>query len=152
MDGSNLSVRKILNELRPATLDNYGLPEALEWHVKQFTASTHIPVEMAISDPDLKLHEDLATNIFRIFQESLTNIMRYAKAEKVLISLNVIDNAITLNIEDDGVGFDTAAFDNRKTFGILGMRERVRSLNGQFEIKSAHGKGTKISISLPYRK
>ena len=152
LDGSNLSVRKILNELRPATLDNYGLPEALEWHVKQFTTSTHIPVEITISDPDLKLHEDIATNIFRIFQESLTNIMRYAKAKKVLISLNVIDNAITLTIEDDGVGFDTGAFDNRKTFGILGMRERVRSLNGQFKIKSARGKGTKISISLPYRK
>lgn len=152
LDGSNQSVRKILNELRPATLDNYGLPEALEWHVKQFTASTHIPVEITISDPDLKLHEDIATNIFRIFQESLTNIMRYAKAKKVLISLNLIDKAIALTIEDDGVGFDTGAFDNRKTFGILGMRERVRALNGQFEIKSARGKGTKISISLPYRK
>jgi len=152
LDGSNQSVRKILNELRPATLDNYGLPEAMEWHIKQFTASTHIPVEIKISDPDLKLHEEIATNIFRIFQESLTNIMRYAKAKKVLISLNLIDKAITLIIEDDGVGFDTGALDNWKTFGILGMRERVRALNGQFEIKSARGKGTKISISLPYRK
>ncbi len=152
LNGSNQSVRKILNELRPATLDNYGLPEAMEWHIKQFTASTNIPVNITLPEPDLKLHEDLATGIFRIFQESLTNIMRYAKAKKVLISLNVIGDIITMNIEDDGVGFNMGAVENRKTFGILGMRERVRSLKGQFEINSARGKGTKISVSLPYRK
>lgn len=152
LDGSNQSVRKILSELRSATLDNYGLPEAMKWHIKQFTASTNIPVEITISEPDLKLHEDVATSIFRIFQESLTNIMRYAKAKRVLISLHVIDKRINMIIEDDGVGFNIGEFQNRKTFGILGMRERVRSLDGQFEITSAPGKGTKISISLPYRK
>ena len=152
LDGSNQSVRKILSELRPATLDNYGLPEAMEWHIKQFTDSAHIPVKLTISEPDLKLQEDIATNIFRIFQESLTNIMRYARAKEVIISLNVIDNTIKMNIEDNGVGFDMDTLLNKKTFGILGMRERVRSLDGQFEIDSAPGKGTKISISLPYNK
>jgi PAS domain S-box-containing protein len=152
LDGSNQSVRKILSELRPATLDTYGLPEAMEWHIKQFTASTHIPVEITISEPELKLHEDIATNIFRIFQESLTNIMRYAQAKKVLILLNVIHHTITMTIEDDGIGFDTSVVQNKKTFGILGMRERVSSLNGKFEINSTPGKGTKISISLPREK
>ncbi len=151
LDGSNQSVRKILNELRPATLDNYGLPEAMEWHIKQFTDNTHIPADITISNPELKLHEDIATNIFRIFQESLTNITRYAKAKKVLISLIVVDKTINMSIEDDGVGFDTGTILNTKTFGILGMRERVRSLDGHFEINSAKGKGTKISISLPYK-
>lgn len=151
LDGSNQSVRKILSELRPGTLDNNGLPEAMEWHAKQFTASTNIPVVIKNSEPDLKLHEDIATCIFRIFQESLTNIMRYAQAKKVLISLNIIDKKITMTIEDDGIGFDIGVVQSRKTFGILGMRERVRSLDGQFELNSAPGKGTKISISLPYR-
>jgi signal transduction histidine kinase len=124
----------------------------MEWHIKQFTASTHIPVEITISEPELKLHEDIATNIFRIFQESLTNIMRYAQAKKVLILLNVIHHTITMTIEDDGIGFDTSVVQNKKTFGILGMRERVSSLNGKFEINSTPGKGTKISISLPREK
>ncbi|MEO9021524.1 MAG: PAS domain S-box protein [Ginsengibacter sp.] len=152
LDGSNQSVRKILSELRPAPLDNYGLPEAMEWHIKQFTTTTHIPVKITISEPDLKIHEDVATNVFRIFQESLTNIMRYAEATKVLVSLDVVDETINLSIEDDGVGFDIGAIQDRKTFGILGMRERARSLNGQFKINSSPGKGTKIFISLPYKK
>ena len=152
LDGSNQSVRKILNELRPASLDNYGLPEAMEWHIQQFTASTRIPVEITFSQRDLEFEEDFSTNIFRIFQESLTNIMRYANAKKVLISLKVINQTIDLNIEDDGEGFDTTVLQSRNTFGILGMRERVRSMNGKFEISSAPGKGTKISISLPFRK
>lgn len=152
LDGSNQSVRKILNELRPATLDNYGLPEAMEWHIQQFTASSGIPVEITFSKRDLEFDEDFATNIFRIFQESLTNIMRYAKAKKVLISLKVINQVTALNIEDDGVGFDTVVLQNKNTFGILGMRERVRALDGKFEITSTPGKGTIICISLPRRK
>jgi len=151
LDGSNQSVRKILSELRPGILDNNGLPEAMEWHAKQFTATTNIPVVITNSETDLKLHEDIATCVFRIFQESLTNIMRYAQAKNVLISLNVIDKKIIMTIEDNGIGFDTRSVQSRKTFGILGMRERVRSLDGVFELISTPGKGTKISISLPYR-
>ena len=78
--------------------------------------------------------------------------MRYAQAKKVLILLNVIHHTITMTIEDDGIGFDTSVVQNKKTFGILGMRERVSSLNGRFEINSTPGKGTKISISLPREK
>ncbi|KAA9040493.1 PAS domain S-box protein [Ginsengibacter hankyongi] len=150
LDGSNQSVRKILSELRPGILDNNGLSEAMEWHAKQFTATTNIPVVITNSEKDLKFHEDIATCIFRIFQESLTNIMRYAHAKNVLISLNVINKEIIMDIQDNGIGFDASSVQGRKTFGILGMRERVRSLDGEFELTSARGKGTKISIRLPY--
>ena len=149
LDGSNQSVRRILTELRPATLDNFGLPEAMEWHSKQFTSSTNIPVEIIFSGPELKIPREIATNIFRIFQESLTNIMRYAKASKVFVSLCLADDIIKMCIEDDGIGFDTENVQGRVTFGILGMRERVRFLDGQFDITSFNEKGTKISISLP---
>ena len=149
LDGSNQSVRRILSELMPASLDTFGLAEAMEWHSKQFTSSTNIPVEIIFSEPDLKISREIATNIFRIFQESLTNIMRYAKATKVSVSLGVADGIIKMNIEDDGVGFNMEAVQGRKTFGILGMRERVRFLDGQFDVTSSKEKGTKISISLP---
>jgi PAS domain S-box-containing protein len=151
LDGTNVSVRKILNELRPGILDNQDLLEALEWQGQQFTESTGIPVKFKAIDPPIKLPEQIVTCIFRVYQESLTNIMRYAEASGVLSSFSNDDNTITLTIEDDGKGFDMEFVQNKKTFGILGMKERVFSLNGKFDLISAKGKGTKIVVSIPYK-
>jgi PAS domain S-box-containing protein len=150
LDGSNVSVRKILNELRPAALDDHGLREALEWQSRQFTESTGIPVRFTATVSDVKLREDISTCLFRVYQESLTNIMRYARAGSVTSSLHLQSENIMLTIEDDGTGFDIASLQNKKTFGILGMKERVLSMKGTFELKSSKGKGTKIVVSLPY--
>ena len=151
LDGSNESVRKILNELRPGILEDYVLRDALEWQSQQFTENTGIPVAFAASEKDTKLPEQIATCIFRVYQESLTNIMRYAEAGKVVTSLNIDDGSVFLTVEDDGKGFDTSMVTDKKTFGILGMKERVLSLNGEFHLVSTPGKGTKINISLPYK-
>jgi PAS domain S-box-containing protein len=151
LNGSNQSVRRILNELKPSILDEYGLQEAMEAQANQFTANTGIPVEFKSSAPELKLPEEIATCVFRVFQESLTNITRYAMAKKVLTSLKLLNGTLIVSVEDDGKGFDVQFTPNKKTFGILGMKERVRALNGKFELQSTIGKGTKIKITLPYQ-
>ncbi len=151
LDESNQSVRRILSELRPSILDDYGLLDALNWHGKSFTDNTGIPLEIISSKEDFKLPEPVATCIFRIFQESLTNVSRYAQAKKVMTTLNINTHSIEVSIEDDGIGFDKKALKNRRAFGIIGMKERVNSLGGKFELVSAKGKGTKIEISLPYK-
>ena len=151
LDGSNQTVRKILNELRSGTLDHYGIIDALEWHTIQFRENTGIAIQFSSMQTDIELPQEQANCIFRIYQESLTNIMRYAQAGKVLSSLNIIDNSISLSIEDDGTGFNEAEVENTKSFGLLGMKERVRAIAGQFELTSSPGKGTKIVIHLPYK-
>jgi PAS domain S-box-containing protein len=150
LDGSNKSIKRILSELRPGILDDYGLLEAIEWINKQFTSNTGIPVEFNTAETDIKLPDDFSTCIFRIYQEAFTNITRYARAKKVVTSLHIHDNKIEVRIKDDGIGFDPSLIQHRKSFGILGMKERILSLEGNFELESSPGTGTKIIIRLPY--
>ncbi len=150
LDGSNQSVRKILSELRTGILEGLSLMEALKWQSWQFTERTGIPVEITTTEKTIELPEEIATSIFRVYQESLTNIMRYAQANKVLTSLSISDNTILFTIEDDGKGFDTTTVQHSESFGILGMKERVASVKGKFNLVSTQGKGTSISISIPY--
>ncbi len=152
LDGGNQSIRRILNELRPVILDDYGLLEALKWQAQQFTANTGTPVTFKTSETQIKIAEEIATCVFRVFQEALTNITRYAKASNVVVSLDIDDENILLNIEDNGAGFDMDLTKTKKSFGILGMKERVGSLDGDFELNSAPGKGTRIRICLPLHK
>lgn len=149
LDGSNQSIRRILSELRPGILDDNGLLEALEWLNKQFTTQTGIPVEFKTGETELRLPEPVSTCIFRVYQEAFTNITRYAQANKITTSLEITDGKITVTIEDNGEGFDTIGVQNKKSFGILGMKERILSLNGNFQLVSVPGKGTKITIVLP---
>lgn len=150
LDGSHQSVRKILNELRPTMLDENGLLDAMEWQGQQFTESTGTPLHFTCNEKIVKLSQESATCIFRVYQESLTNIMRHAMATKVVSSLNIINDSIVLTIEDDGKGFDTKKTESEIRFGILGIKERVFALNGKFELHSIPGKGTRMVISLPY--
>lgn len=152
LDGSNQSVRRILNELKPAILDEYGLLDALEWHIKQFISSTGIPAIIETKESEIRLDEELAICIFRVCQEALTNVARHSGAKNVLISIVIANEQITVKIEDNGKGFKVKEAQNKGSFGLIGMNERARSLNGNFEIESTIGKGTIITISLPYRK
>ena len=150
LDGSNQSVRRILSELKPGILDELRLLDAIEWHGKQFTGNTGIPVVINVPGTVFNLPEAMAACIFRVYQESLTNIARYANAKNVWVTLKLPANKVMITIEDDGTGFDIATLKNKNTFGILGMKERVYSLNGSFDLESVPGQGTIVSISLPY--
>lgn len=150
LDGSNQSIRRILSELRPVILDDHGLLEAMEWLGTQFTANTGIPVKFTCSEDEIKSSEQVATCIFRVYQEAFTNITRHADATSVATSLSIADDTIMVIIKDDGNGFDMQSVQNKKSFGIFGMKERVISLQGKFELTSDPGKGTKIEMVLPY--
>ncbi len=151
LDGSNQAIRRILSELRSQTLDDHGLLDAIEWLARQFSETTGIPVKFTIKGKEIKVPEQVATSIFRVCQEAFTNITRHALAKNVLVSINISEENILLIIEDDGIGFDTSSVQNKKSFGILGMKERVLSLGGKFELNSSPGNGTKIIVSLPYK-
>lgn len=151
INGSNQSVRRILNELRPTILEDYGLKEALDWLSTQFTDATGVPVEFTAKETSghKLVPEDVTICIFRIYQEALTNITRYAAAKKVTTVLNIRDNRVELHVEDNGKGFDTSIVKAKTSFGILGMKERVLSLRGNFQLDTAPERGTKIDISIP---
>ncbi len=151
LDGSNESVRRILTELSPGIIDNHGLLEGLERLNRQFTNATGIHVEFTTNKSIIDLAQEIANCIFRVYQESLTNIMRYAHADKVVTSLNIKTDVVVVTIKDDGKGFDATAIQTKKSFGILGMKERVLSQNGKFELQSKMGRGTKIMVTVPYR-
>lgn len=152
LDGSNLAIRRILNELRPAILDEHGLLDALQWHNRQFMQSTGININFTTDNQEMKVSEQIATCIFRVYQEALTNVSRHAGACKVVTSIHISGDNIFLSIEDDGKGFDIGSVKTDKSFGLLGMRERVRALNGSFDIASGQKAGTKIIVRLPLNK
>ena len=99
---------------------------------------------------EIKVSPPIANCIFRFCQEAFTNITRYARARNVSVLLAIHNHTITAVVEDNGIGFDPGAIPGNKSFGILGMKERVLSLGGEFELISSPGAGTKISLLLPY--
>lgn len=150
LDGSNAAVRRIISELRPGALDEFGLMNALEWHGKQFTSSSNVPVIIKSSQEQIRVPEIIATCIYRLYQEALTNVARYANATQIIVIINFGKKNIEVIIEDNGTGFNPEKI-SRKSFGILGMKERVQSLNGVFKITSEKEKGTVIQVSLPLK-
>ncbi len=149
LDGSNMSIRRILNELRPGILEDYGLIEALKWLHTQFSAASGIPVNFKTNLKELQLTEALSICIYRVFQEALNNIAKYSGAQKVTAGITVVNNIAEFFVEDDGAGFYSNDIKAKKSFGILGMRERVLSVNGNFDITSIPGQGTTINITIP---
>ena len=149
LDESNLSIRRILSELRPVILDHRGLPEAIEWLGRKLTENKEINVQFSSQEIDIELPEIVATCIFRVYQEALTNIIRYAGPCTVNTSLAMVNNLVRFSIGDNGKGFDATTVESNKSFGILGMKERVLSLGGVFELNAVPGTGTSIIIELP---
>ncbi|MCG2722304.1 MAG: PAS domain S-box protein, partial [Thermodesulfovibrionales bacterium] len=144
-------VRHIMTDLRPQILDDYGLKAALHWYSDQFAKRTNIPVVIKgkTQKPRLPLHVE--TNLFRIIQESLTNIAKYSHASNVTITLNEKKGVINLTITDNGIGFDPVIIQKPgkvKGLGLIGMQERAKTLNGNLQIDSSPGKGTQISIEI----
>ncbi|MBI1341741.1 MAG: PAS domain S-box protein [Terrimonas sp.] len=151
VDTTVKTVRKISSELRPSMLDDLGLIAALEWHSQEFEKRFLIRVQFDADVQDILLPPKISNGIFRIYQESLTNIARHAEATEVKAKISYQDAVFTLTIADNGKGFFKAAIENKKTLGILGMRERVKMLEGDFEITSLKGKGTIVKVAIPLK-
>lgn len=149
LDDTVDSVRRIASSLRPRLLDDLGLGPAIEWMVEGFGKRTGIRCELATSHDDFDLDKERATALFRILQESLTNIARHAGANQVEIALVQDGTGIALSVHDNGRGMDLEQAGRGKSFGLLGLRERAHSLGGSVHIDSAPGHGTLIEVFLP---
>ena len=150
VEHSIVSLRRISEDLRPAMLDSLGLAAAVEHHVAKFSERTGIACRLSMNREEFELDDRLATTVFRIVQETLTNVARHAGASEVTVRIDEVEDGIRLTIEDNGRGISDAK--DKKTFGLLGMRERIAMLGGRLEIHSRPGKGTRIAGWLPHQK
>jgi signal transduction histidine kinase len=149
IDGAISSVRRIATELRPAVLDTLGLTAAIEWQAKDFQDRTGIKCKLNSMEEDIQLNDETATTVFRIFQESLTNVARHANATEVGVGVDRIDGRLIMQIEDNGKGLDPSTIHRRYSLGIIGMQERVRLLNGELTIEGREGSGTIVHVEVP---
>ena len=146
------TVKKISGELRPFTLDNLGLLEAVEWEVKQFEKRTKIQCELHLDYDDGNLELDQAITVFRIFQEALTNVVRHANGSKMRLSLTEEGGCLVLAIVDNGKGISEHQINAKDSFGLIGMRERAYGWGGEIFIRGASGKGTEVVVNIPLGK
>jgi len=143
------SIRRISTELRPAVLD-LGLAEAVEWQVQEFQTRSGIQCTVRLLTREV-VASNASTAMFRIFQETLTNVARHAKATRAEVVLQKQQDWLVLLIRDNGRGFDQADPSLSKSLGLLGMRERAAILGGRVNISSAPGKGTTVTAWIPLR-
>lgn len=149
VDDTIKTVRKIATELRPSMLDDFGLLETIEWQASEFQKRTGIECRLTSSFPRFISNKKIEITLFRIFQESLTNVLRHSFAKKVEINLSCAENEVILTITDNGVGMNIEDVKHKRTLGLIGMKERVLMVNGDYNIKSEPGKGTTVLITVP---
>lgn len=152
IDHTVITVRKISSDLRPSILDDLGLSAALEWQCQQFESRSGIKTRFLSDVDDSNLSVLVSTGLYRIFQECLTNIARHSEASQVKTSLERKNGKIQMKIQDNGKGFVLNGIETKKTLGILGMKERARILDADYEISSEPGKGTKVVVSIQMKK
>ncbi len=152
IDATVETVQKISGELRPRLLDELGLVPAIELETMEFRKRTGLRCRTKLDIEEIVLDWNISTNLFRIFQEALTNITRHAKAKIVKVSLIKKNEELVLSVADNGVGFPEEKIYNPKSFGLMGIRERVRFLGGKVKIVSVPCKGTTINVTVPLNK
>ncbi len=149
VDKTIFNLRRIATELRPRTLDDLGLTATLEWQAQEFERRTGICCVVALPQEQLALDSDRSTAIFRIFQESLTNVARHARATRVEARLESQQGQLIFQVHDNGTGFDAEKTDTRRSLGLVGMQERALLLNGELKIEGVLGSGTTITLRIP---
>lgn len=142
------TVRKVSTELRPGVLE-LGLTAAIDWQTREFQGRTGIQSTVSVDVQEDQIDEQQSTNIFRIFQEILTNIIRHAHATNVSILLRMENGFFILEVKDNGVGINEEEIRHTKSLGILGMRERALLLGGNLNIRGVRGKGTTVTVTIP---
>jgi len=145
------NMRRLIADLRPAVLDDYGLAAALRWYAEQFGARTGVAVRVVGQDPQPRLASKVEATLFRIAQESLTNVAKHAAAREVRVLLGSRDDRFFLSVVDDGCGFDTTRLGcphNDHGWGLMIMRERAEADGGELHVDSAPGQGTRVVIEM----
>jgi signal transduction histidine kinase len=146
-------IRELSLDLRPSLLDDLGLIPALRWYVKRFEQRVNVEVDLQATGLQERLSNTVEITLYRVVQEALTNVARYAQANRVTIQLEISPTAIATVIQDDGRGFDLETATRRDQpasgAGLLGIQERVVALGGQFEIDTGLGQGVRLSVEIP---
>jgi PAS domain S-box-containing protein len=150
IDGAIQNVRRICSDLRPTILDHFGLGAAIEWQAGEFQKRTGITCTCTVDPKAAVTQGDLVSALFRILQEALTNILRYAHATSANISLRCREGRISLTVKDNGWGIRPEEVMKPNSFGLMGIRERVRFWGGDMFIKGVPGKGTLLTVTIPH--
>jgi PAS domain S-box-containing protein len=149
IDDTIQMVRHVATELRPGLLDDLGLAAAIEWQTQEFAERTEIDCELYVSDEEIALDRDLATAVFRIFQETLTNVARHAQATEVYVELEVSSDELMLVVHDNGRGIAEGQVAGPGSLGLMGMQERARSWGGDITFEGVPGQGTTVTVRVP---
>jgi signal transduction histidine kinase len=142
------TVRRIASDLRPPLLDDFGLMAALEWQARAWEKQTGILCNLTLPPEEVMLNREQRTAVFRVFQESLTNVARHSQATQVNVSAHKEGGQLVLKVQDNGLGITSEALLPGKSLGLLGMRERMREVSGDFDIQGVAGEGTTVTIRL----
>jgi len=151
LDDTTDVVRRLMAELRPPVLDDYGLEAALRWQCELFAERSGFRFTVDVYGIDDRLDAELEISLFRIAQGAITNIAKHARASNVEVMLNILQNSVILTITDDGVGFVLNLHRDQRlkpTWGLVSMRERAQALGGNLKIISAPGKGTCVEVTV----
>ena len=146
-------LRKIIFNLRPASLDDLGLRAVTKRYCEEFQEETGIKTDFRMFGDKTRLNSDIEVTLFRVIQESLTNVRKHSKAKNCVVKLEFSDGKVNLVVTDDGAGFEINAQDGKDAgqhFGIMTIKERVALVDGSFNIESIPGQGTKIFTSIPF--
>ena len=143
------ATRRIASDLRPLMLDDLGLVPSLEWLVENFSQRTGIACKLTLAERDLAVPKAHASAIFRIVQESLTNIAKHARAAHAEVAVIDGDDDVVVRGADDGIGFSPSAPRKPNSFGLFGLRERASLMGGEATITSAPGAGTTVEVHIP---
>jgi signal transduction histidine kinase len=149
IDSTIQTVRRVATQLRPGLLDDLGLTAAIEWQAQELAERTGINCELYLGDEDIVLDRDLATAVFRIFQETLTNVARHAEATEVQVELEEGPDELVLIVRDNGKGITPGQVSDPHSLGLIGMRERARSWDGAVTFQSIPGQGTTVTVRMP---
>lgn len=144
-------IHTLCRRLRPGALDDLGLEDALAGLIDDWKQRNHVACEFRADMDDESLSDEIRTTVFRMVQEALTNVSRYASASKIEINLVADEQTVHVSIADNGCGMEAGAESKPTSFGLLGMRERIEALGGELFITSALGKGTRIEGSIPLK-
>lgn len=147
LEKAMFTVRKLSSELRPGMLDDLGLADTIEWYLQDYKSRFGIQTYFQNDLSYVQVPDKARTALFRIFQESLTNVIRHAKASKIWVNLSSDNDIVLLRIVDNGCGFNMEEVARKKTLGLIGMKERSLLMGGKCQVESQKGQGTVITVT-----
>jgi two-component system sensor histidine kinase UhpB len=150
-DSTLETVRRVSAELRPGILDALGLAAAVDWLIRDFEHRNEIPCSLLVEPEEIEVEQNLATDMFRVLQEALTNVARHARASSLQVTLRQNEGMLELEVADDGIGISEEKISRPGSLGLLGIRERLMAHGGDITLRRLPGRGTRFSAVIPIR-